>query len=165
MTAQVHEKLILEGEETSMAFCPPIPPDHPQINMYSTEEVTERIKDGKTHSFVFSTACWRGYIGTWELKDGKFYLVSIEGRYEVMGDEPIFADWVTTVLRIPGGNMLHYVHMGFGSVYEFETHIKLENGIVVEERRIDNRNKDFKGRDLGWENLPGNENSFDGDDL
>lgn len=61
--------------------------------------------------------------------------------------------------------MLHYVHMGFGSVYEFETHLKIEKGIVVEERRLDNRGKDFNHGDLGWKNLPGGENTFDGDDL
>lgn len=165
MTAQFHEKLILEGKETSIAFCPPIPTDHPRIKMYSNEEMNQRIKKGKMNALVFSSACWRGYFGTWELKDGKLYLMSVDGRFDIIGDEPIFADWVTAVLRIPDGEMLHYVHMGFGSVYEFETHIKLENGMVVDERRIDNRNKDFRGRNLGSENLPGDENNFDGDDL
>ena len=150
MTAQVHERLIIEGKETSMAFCPPIP-DHPRIK---TQETT-----------VMSTACWRGYVGTWELKDSKLYLKSIKGRYKLEGDDLLFADWVSCVLRIPDGEMLHYVHMGFGSVFEFENHIKIEDGIVVQERRIDNRGKDVNRWDLGWSNLPGNENSFDGDDL
>jgi hypothetical protein len=55
--------------------------------------------------------------------------------------------------------------MGFGSVFEFETHLKIEKGVVVEERRIDNRDKDVDTRQLGWDNLPGSENRFDGDDL
>jgi hypothetical protein len=150
MTAQAHERLILEGKETSMAFCPPLP-DHPRVI--------------PTENRILSTGCWRGYIGTWELKDGKLYLVSIKGGYRLDGDAPLFADWVTAVLRIPEGEMLHYVHMGFGSVFEFENHIKIENGVVVQERRIDNRDKDFSSRSLGWENLPGSENRFDGDDM
>ncbi|HEX2623395.1 MAG TPA: hypothetical protein VHL11_24710 [Phototrophicaceae bacterium] len=165
MTAQFHEHLILEGTPTSMAFCPPIPTDHPQIVALTQEEVSAGIEAGAINRFVHSTACWRGYIGTWELKDGKFYLVSISGHFKVISPEPIFADWVTAVLRIPEGERLHYVHMGFGSVYEFERHIKIEKGLVLDERRIDNRNKDVSKRDLGWENLPGGENHFDGDDL
>jgi hypothetical protein len=165
MTAQVHERIILEGEERSMAFCPPIPRDHPRITGLEYDEVRKGVEAGSITSFIYSTACWRRYIGTWKLDDGRLYLVALDGVYRVVGDEPIFADWFTGVLRIPSGNMLHYVHMGFGSVYEFETHIKIENGVVIEERRIDNRRKDFGDRDLRWENLPGGENRFDGDDL
>lgn len=165
MTAQAHERLILEGTETSMAFCPPIPHDHPQIATLTDEEVSAGIKAGTISRFIHSTACWRHYIGTWELKEGRLYLVSIDGIYRVTSETPIFADWVTTVLRIPEGQLLHYVHMGFGSVYEFEIHLKIEKGVVVQERRIDNRSKDFSDRQLGWENLPGRENRFDGDDM
>ncbi len=159
MTAQVHEKLILEGGKvTSMAFCPPLPDDASRVILRGPDEPVDSF-------IVGSTACWRRYIGTWELKDGRLYLNELEGRFKVVGDEPLFADWVTAVLRIPEGDQLHYVHMGFGSIYEFERHIKIENGLVVEERVIDNRKRNFKGRNLGWENLPGNENDFDGDDL
>ena len=31
MTAQAHENLVYEGEQTSMASCPPLPGDHPRI--------------------------------------------------------------------------------------------------------------------------------------
>lgn len=165
MTAQFHENLILEGKQTTMAFCPSIPFDHPQIILLTPDEISKGIAAGEINRFIHSTACWRGYIGTWELKDGKFYLVRINGKYKVKSSEPVFADWVTAVLRIPDGEMLHYVHMGFGSVYEFETHLKIENGIVVDERRVDNRKKDVNPGELGWKNLPGGENHFDGDEL
>lgn len=165
MTAQVHERIIVEGEKKSMAFCPPIPQNHPRIRRLETHELIDAVNTGRGASFINSTACWRRYIGTWKLENGRLYLVAIEGIYRIVGAEPIFADWFTGVLRIPDGEMLHYVHMGFGSVYAFETHLKIENGIVVDERRIDNRRKDFSGRDLRWENLPGSENDFDGDDL
>src|SRR5260221_14049621 len=165
MTAQAHEILILEGNHTSMSFCPPIPPNHPRIVTLTVEELKKQLELGEIPSIIYSTACWRRYVATWELKDGRFYLVDIRGRIKVIGSDPILADWFTGVLRIPDGELLHYVHMGFGSVYEFETHIKIETGLVVEERHIDNRNKVVSGRDLGWENLPGNENSFDENDL
>ncbi len=113
---------------------------------------------------VFTTACWRGYIGTWEIKDGRFYLVNITGRYKIIGNDPIPADWFTGVIQIPQGEVLHYVHMGFGSVYEQEIHVKIEKGKVVKSRVIDNRNKDVNTWELGWGNLPGLENRFEGDD-
>ena len=119
------------------------------------------IGDG---GIIFSTACWRQYIGTWEVKDGMFYLVSIDGRYRLSGNAPILADWFTGTIRIPQGKMLHYVHMGYGSVFERELHVRIENGKVTKSKTIDNRNKDISKHDLGWENLPGLENKFDGDD-
>jgi len=54
--------------------------------------------------------------------------------------------------------------MGFGSVYEQELHIKIENGKVVNSRVVDNRGKDVNISELGWRNLPGFENRFDGED-
>ncbi len=62
MTAQFHEYLILDGEETSMAFCPPIPVDNPRITTLNNEQARA------SNRLAFSTACWRGYIGTWEIK-------------------------------------------------------------------------------------------------
>lgn len=156
MTAQAHEILIYEGEQTSMAFCPEFPTDHPEIVESSDED-----GDG----FIMSTACWRGYIGTWEIKDDHFFLKSLRGRYKVRAEEGIHALWFTGVLRVPQGELLQYVHMGFGSVYEKEIHVKIEDGIVVKTREVDNRNREIDGATLGWENLPGGENSFDGDDF
>ncbi len=209
MTAQVHEKLIFEGEETSMAFCPPLPDHHPRIiegagffrNLREIKSSYRQMalylpkspqKKGilwtpllrgfrgllllllallsslqiseDSHPLVSSTACWRRYIGIWEIKNGLFYLVGIIGRYKMLGDEPILADWFDGVLRIPKGECLHYVHMGFGSVYEEEIHVKIENGVVVKSRLIDNRNKAVNRSQLGWQNLPGSENRFEGDD-
>ena len=158
MTAQVHEKLIYEGEEASMAFCPPLPANDPRIKELKDDEIQERS------SVVFSTACWRGYIGTWEIKEGRFYLVDIIGRYNIVGESPIFADWFSGVIRIPRGKILHYVHMGFGSVYEEELHVKIENGLVVRTKVIDNRRKKVDPFALGWRNLPGFENRFEGDE-
>jgi len=141
-----------------MRFCPPLPENLPRIIKLKEDEIV----DGG--DIVFSTGCWRQYIGTWEIRDGKFYLVSIEGIYKLSGNSPILADWFTGTLRIPKGKMLHYVHMGFGSVFEQEVHVKIEKGVVVKYQTIDNRNKDVNKRELGWKNLPGFENKFDGDD-
>jgi len=60
--------------------------------------------------------------------------------------------------------MLHYVHMGYGSVYESEILVKIEDGTVTKSRIIDNRNKDIDDHELTWGNMPGLENGFNGDD-
>ena len=39
MTAQFRENLILDGEQISMPFCPPLPPDHPGVVELTDEEI------------------------------------------------------------------------------------------------------------------------------
>ncbi len=156
MTAQIHECLILDGEETSMAFCPPLPKGHPRI--------IEADIDKSDDLVLYSTACWRGYQGTWEIRDGRFYLVGLRGRFRLLGEEPLLADWFSGTIRIPRGELLVYVHMGFGSVYEQELHVRIIKGEVVASRIIDNRGQTFDRWDLGWRNMPGGENRFPGDD-
>jgi hypothetical protein len=136
MTAQAHENLVYEGERTSMAACPPLPASHPRIVALSPQELRTR-KD--LPSVVGSTACWRGYIGSWEIREGRLYLTGVVGRYEMLGDEPVFAEWFSGVLRVPRGGLLQYVHMGYESVYERDLYLKIEGGAVVETWTVDNR--------------------------
>ncbi len=161
MTAQIHERLILDGEETSMAFCPPLPDEHPRIY----EPNADKLGEDEGDSILRSTACWRGYQGTWEIKNGRFYLVDLQGRFQLRDGDPILADWFSGVLRVPQGEEIEYVHMGFGTVYEQELRIRIENGVVVKSRSIDNRGKKHDVQQIGWQNLPGGENRFPGDDL
>jgi hypothetical protein len=160
MTAQIPERLILDGLESSMAFCPPLPVGHPRLVQ---AEPGAQPAPGDS-AVLHSTACWRQYQGTWEIKDGRLFLVSLRGLYHLDGPEPLPADWFTGVLRIPRGEMLHYVHMGFGSVFEQELHIKIEQGRVTNSRTVDNRGLTHDPRGLGFQNLPGGENRFPGDD-
>ena len=144
---------------------PPLPENSDFIVELSTEDAQSSIKGHKFGNVIFSTACWRGYLGTWEIKDGTFYLNDIIGRYKKSTPDRLLADWFTGVLRIPRGKMLQGVNMGFASVYEKELHIKIENGIVVKEVEIDNSNKEVDRHKLAMGNLPGSENKFDGDNI
>lgn len=163
MTAQLHELLILDGEETSMAFCPDFPTDHPRIE--PAEEATNRPASHGVFFLLSSTACWRGYQGTWEIRDDRFFLRTLHGCWRVTDGDPLLADWFSGVLRIPRGEQLAYVHMGFGSVYEQELHIRIDQGKVTRRQLIDTRHKVADADRLGWDNLPGFENRFEGDDL
>jgi hypothetical protein len=149
MTAQIHERLIYEGERTSMAFCPPIPQGHPRIAVLDEEEArrsTENI-------VIFSSACWRGYIGTWAIQRDRFYLVAVEGKYHLKGSEPLLADWFTGTLRIPRGDVLDYVHAGFATVFEKEIHVRIQAGRVIGWRVIENGGNQQPSDD--WADIPG----------
>ncbi len=92
---------------------PPIPENHP------------KIKKSENGLNVFSTACWRGYIGTWEITKNRLFLVKIEGIYEIIGNEPIFADWFSGILK----NI--YFRPFDHSPEEFVFNIEIEKGVVV----------------------------------
>ncbi|MCH7523895.1 MAG: hypothetical protein IIC74_02510 [Bacteroidetes bacterium] len=111
-----------------------------------------------------SSSCWRGYIATWELENGKLYLVKIErcgiiqsaGVYTGLGcdqnksseildffiktfkSQKTYADWFTGILIAPQGRIIEYTHMGYKSVYEQEQHFIIENGILNETETITN---------------------------
>lgn len=119
--------------------------------MFSTPlESYFSFENPKPPLFKFeSTACWRGYIGEWEIKDEFLYLVSLkncDGKQEIPIEKimqgkkpPVKATWFSGILRIPQGKMLRYVHMGFESQYEKDFFIWIENGKVVREEIIQNR--------------------------
>ena len=119
MTAQYHEGLIYEGENTSMASCPDIPENHPRITINEEEAFA-------------TTACRRRYQGLWEIKDERFYLLALIGRLQLQRGEPVFADWFSGIIIIPKGKLINYV-------YEQEIGISIEKGIVVSTQAIDNR--------------------------
>lgn len=134
MTDQVKEKLMYEGVEFSMEQCPSFPENDPRIKQLNHHEIND------PEGFIFSTACWRRYISTWEIKDNKFYLVDIIGIYKLIDDLPILADWFSGVIKVPGGDLLSLnVQMGFKLEYEKELHLKIDRGKVVESKIIDYR--------------------------
>ncbi|MCC5905136.1 MAG: hypothetical protein JJU13_02940 [Balneolaceae bacterium] len=96
-----------------------------------------------------STANYRGYIASWEISDKKLYLVNVTlpGFISDMDrpanlfpdQEKTFANWYTGKIRIPHGELLEYVHQGYGSLYEKELFLRILNGELVGEEEKDNR--------------------------
>jgi hypothetical protein len=139
MTAQFHERLNFDGEELSMTATP--------LGLVA----------GKLHKTIQlkqnCTALWRGYVGSWELTDKKLYLVEIsaelseEDRFCRLDDffpgypDRVFAHWVNQTLTVPRGKQLKYIHMGFGSIYEYTLYLKIRRGLLVETWVEDNRDK------------------------
>lgn len=114
------------------------------------------------------SACWRGYIGTWSIEDGRLYLIDIETddngkkvglEYLFPNQEKVFADWFTGVLRVPYGKLLEYVHQGYASLYEKELFLEISKGVLVNERKIDNtldydNQKETENRTVPTDRMP-----------
>ena len=98
------------------------------------------------------TACWRGYYGKWKIEDNKLYLTGLEGfistpdnqykeidlNYFFPDQKKVFAEWFTGEIRIPMGEMIEYIHMGYHSKYERDLIIRIENGLVISKNEIKN---------------------------
>jgi hypothetical protein len=127
VTAQIHELLQLDGESVGLACCPALPEGHPRL-------VARAPVIG---SPLNSTACIRGYRGSWAIREGRLYLLALEGIWELAPGEPLFAEWVSGELRAVSGRELRYVHGGFASAFEHERLLTVERGVVSASRTID----------------------------
>lgn len=127
MTAQVHELLDLDGQQASMACTPALPLDHPRL------VAREPVIGTPLHS----TACLRGYQGSWAIRDGRLYLVGVEGIWNLSPGDPLFADWFSGELRVVLGDEVRYVHGGFASEYARERFLTVERGVVTATREVD----------------------------
>ena len=96
-----------------------------------------------------STACWRGYQGTWKVINDRLYLVDIQAT-DVAGNpmniedlfpgysNGVFAHWFSGEIRCPQGKMLDYVHMGYGSTYEKDFFLTFSKGVLISQRQVIN---------------------------
>jgi len=146
MTAQVTEVLHYKGEQLSMRT-------EPLSDYFAQMGLNPQFQRS-------STACWRRYVGRWEILLDRLYLVGLSATY-VDGtavtldslfpgfEDRVFAHWYTGVINIPQGKMTQYVHMGYASRYERELFLAIENGIVVQTQLRDNtqQNTQAGGRD------------------
>lgn len=95
-----------------------------------------------------STACWRGYIGYWELKNDSLFLLELNGYSQKIDlslilkdkdpNKKIFADWVNQSIINPYGKLVHYEHADYASIYEFEKDFFFKNGILTKITEYDN---------------------------
>ncbi|MBP7135058.1 MAG: hypothetical protein KBA57_01720 [Sphingomonadaceae bacterium] len=128
MTDQTPETLIYEGEMCDMCTEP--------LNAYLNTT-------GEMPDFEWQhTGCRRGYEGTWEISDGKLYLIQLSGitkagetvNLETLFPgfpERVFADWYTGTARLPQGEMLEYIQGSYASIFERDLFIEFDNGVVT----------------------------------
>jgi hypothetical protein len=145
MTAQIGDRLLVDGKAVTFMGCPALPWHHPRFQKLSKAEALELCR-GRP---IFSTACWRNYVADWHIDSGRVYLDRITGIYRPVGEKPLFADWMTETLRIVCGARLANVHMGFGSVFEEDLLLDVQRGVVVGQTRRDNRGRTYDVARLG----------------
>ncbi|MGL4284841.1 MAG: hypothetical protein ACRCVA_00770 [Phreatobacter sp.] len=135
MTAQCPDVLTLRGRHQELCAIP-------------LEGYLRRLRKAVRPAFrMTSTACRRGYIARWEVREDALYLVELEGRIERNGERldanlgmalpwlkpPVLATWVSDCLRCPEGRLISYRHFGFASQYERDRLLHVEKGRVREE--------------------------------
>ena len=133
MTRQAGDILSYNGEKTTIA----------------TEPLKPYLENRSDISFIFkSTALVRGYIGTWKIKNKKLYLVSLIGfiknnekvdlSYLFPNKKEVFADWFSGQIRIPEGNLLKKIRIGYASVFERDKILKFNKGKCISDNTINN---------------------------
>ena len=133
MTTQAGEILSYNGEKTTIA----------------TEPLKSYLETRSDISFIFeSTALVRGYIGSWKIKNKKLFLVSLIGfiknkervdlNYLFPNKKEVFADWFSGKIRIPEGNLVKKINIGYASVFERDRMLKFNKGILISEKIIYN---------------------------
>ena len=125
MTIQASELLLYEGEKHYLMNVPSIPDSI--VQLISQDYYEE------------STACYRGYVATWEIKDDKLYLTDLSSsNYEFIHSPPFLADWFNGQIKFGTGNKK--LSSSWVSVYDykFEIHLTIENGLVIEDNIFEN---------------------------
>ena len=125
MTTQVDEHILIDGKE------------YPLINVPSLPEDSSIIQHKKGLISKWSN-CWRGFQGTWEIKDDKLYLIEFSSdSYELLCKLPILADWIKGEIKVATGDIKETTSWAI-ETYETEMHLTIENGLVVNTINIKN---------------------------
>lgn len=144
-TAQYPDKIIYKGKTYNMHSNP--------LESYFTRH-PEKRPEGR----ISSTALWRGYVATFEVRNGTLYLKDIEimvrdtakkDGYDTKfqsvleqvfpGQTDIRIDWLTGLLVIPHGKLVNYVHMGYGSTYKHYILLEIDKGDVKKDKHLSYR--------------------------
>jgi hypothetical protein len=107
-------------------------------------------------SAVVSSGLWRGYIAKWSVRESRLFLddVSVPTEAYMDSDAPeskqyqsalphLFGDpaprvatWFTGHLIVPTGEMVEYVHMGYGSTYSSYMVLTVVKGAIQKRREM-----------------------------
>jgi hypothetical protein len=137
LTIQAGDILSYNGEKTTIA----------------TEPLKPYLKTRSDVSFIYkSTALVRGYIGTWKIRNKKLYLISLLGfvnnnekvdlNYLFPNKIEVFAGWYSGDIRIPEGELLKKINLGYASVFEKDRILSFKEGLLISETVKDNTKSD-----------------------
>ena len=130
MTVQAQEILTYRDETFSLIGAP--------LNPF--------LENNKHINFeMFTTAHWRGYQGSWLLKDDNLYISNLESSNYTFEDlfkstEPVLADWYSGILQFGFGD---YHHDHWWGYYDNYVWLKFEKGKVVDKKIAKNFNSEY----------------------
>lgn len=137
-TAQAPDYLIYKGDTLAIY-------SNPLDSLFAKEGRPDRVFDKYGYK---STACWRGYIGYWELRNDSLFLVEVRGASTNIDlslifkdrktDHGVFADWVNSPITSPYGRLLLNIHDGYQSIFEFEREFFFKKGVLTGIKEYDN---------------------------
>jgi len=144
MTAQAPERIILDGRPR-LLYARPL------------DKLAKDFSLDLARPHWSNTANYRGYIGTWEVRDGRLNLVQLcwdgyDGEVPISDDLrrhlfraaqcdgfPIPAHWFNGVIRLAIGRRVIYSHHGWSHWFERERVLHFVAGKVTRDREVDTR--------------------------
>ena len=145
-TAQYPDKIFYDGKEYSLHTNP--------LESYFEKNPDKRPKGG-----IMSSALWRGYVATFEMRDSQLFVKDIQVQYwdttdknnydtkwktvmtEVFPEKKnVKVDWLSGLLVLPYGKLVNYVHMGYGSTYENYFLLEIDKGNFIKSKQFDYKN-------------------------
>lgn len=148
-TAQYPDRIIYDGKEYSLHTNP-------------MESYFEKHPDKRPTGETRSTALWRGYVATFEVKDKSLVLKDIkiqvstktgDGQHDltwksvkdtlIPEGQVLQINWFTGILVLPYGELVRYVHMGYGSTYSNYILLEIKSGKLTGERKLDHKQYDL----------------------
>lgn len=127
MTKQINDILFLKGHEAMMTSLPFLP-----VSDHRITKVSDKL---------FQSACIRGYVATWEIKNNQLFLVDLRGNYKLNTKEPIVADWFSGEIIVYQGRIITYNSDDTVVFYDLKQSINLCEGVVRAVRSL--KEKDF----------------------
>lgn len=137
MTEQIKERLRYKGKTYNIIAEP--------LNAYLS-------KSGKTKNLVSPhTACWRGYYGTWKIKQDKLYLVKLKAfidDYKEVGidylfpnKKEVFAEWFNGEIIIIDDDNTVLGYAFVSSISGDYLSLKFKNGELIKSERVRNKSR------------------------
>ncbi|MDF7827053.1 hypothetical protein P4B35_23725 [Pontiellaceae bacterium B12227] len=138
-TIQFGDILVVDGEKHSMST-------------YPLYEYLDYFASSKPDFGLYfnsrSTACYRGYIATWEISDGILYLIKIQDQdlkqtyplntlFPTTGTQPVKAEWFSGFLSLHKGKSIDH----WGAKGERELLYRINSGDVAEKFIVDHKKR------------------------
>jgi|GEM_PF-5306875 len=118
------DRIIFEGEKRPLAEGPHLHIGHPDITKYALWNGTGE-KSENPYGLLHSVSR-RTYRALWEILGDQIYLKELVGRYHMIGNGPIFADWIYNTLFLPA----YMLEVAIQDEYDYDVTIRIRGGYV-----------------------------------